>query len=136
MTRSRPRAQRHPTGPTRGPIASSVQLALGEPHEAQDSIERALELSPDGLRVEPEGGGAVPSAWVSSDLAEDRFLAAVRAAANGSGDQRAAQKSLEHTRRMQRKSIRLGSRLPDTEPDSAPGSGCRRGGGDRSSLRR
>ncbi len=92
--------------------ASSVLVALGRPVDAQDSIERALELSPDGF-ASNQKAGELCIRLGQLELAEDHFLAAVRAAANGSDDQRAAQKSLEYTREHLRKSITLGSRLPD-----------------------
>jgi len=92
---------------------SSVQLALGKPLDAQDSIERALELSPDGF-ASNQKAGELSIRLGQLGLAEDHFLAAVRAATHGSGDQRAAQKCLEHTRRMQSKSIQMSSGSPDT----------------------
>jgi len=92
---------------------SSVQLALGKPREAQVSIERALELSPAGF-ASNQKAGELSIRLGQLGLAEDHFLAAVRAAGHGSGDQRAAQKCLEHTRRMLSKSIQMSSGSPDT----------------------
>ena len=92
---------------------SSVQLALGKPREAQVSIERALELSPAGF-ASNQKAGELSIRLGQLGLAEDHFLAAVRAAGHGSGDQRAAQKCLEHTRRMLGKSIQMSSGSPDT----------------------
>lgn len=91
---------------------SSAQLALGKPQEAQDSIERALELSPDGF-ASNQKAGELSLRLGQLGLAEDHFLAAVRAATHGSADQRAATKSLEYTRLMLRKSIQMSSRSPD-----------------------
>ena len=84
---------------------SSVQLALGKP----------VSVFPYGDH--PEYGhhiGGSDASGIVWKLAEDHFLAAVRAAGHGSGDQRAAQKCLEHTRRMLSKSIQMSSGSPDT----------------------
>ena len=91
---------------------SSVEVMLGRPHDALSSVERALELSPDGF-ASNQKAGELSIRLGQLDLAEERFLAAVRAAANGSADQRAAQKSLEYTRNQLKKSIRIGTSLPD-----------------------
>ena len=90
---------------------SSALIATGRPVEAQAAIDRALELEPDGFAANLKAGelsirlGQLP-------LAEERLLAAVRAAVPASADERAASETLMLVRKKMRGSITHSAVLP------------------------
>jgi tetratricopeptide (TPR) repeat protein len=90
---------------------SGALLALGRPLEAQDAVEVALRLDPDGFASLLKAG-ELAMRLGDLDRAEIDFLAALRAAAPGSPESIVARRWLVLTRERDRRSIRGQAVLP------------------------
>lgn len=90
---------------------SGAMLALGRPLDAQADVARALELDSTSFAVNQKAG-ELSLRLGDLQSAADYFLAAVRAARPGSGDQHAATAALGMARLRQKTSISHHARLP------------------------
>ncbi len=90
---------------------SSALLAIGRPADAQAAVDRALELEPNGFAANMKSG-ELAIRFGQLPLAEQRLLAAVRAATPASADERAATEMLTMVRTKLRKSITHTAVLP------------------------
>jgi len=86
-------------------------LSAGAPAEAIGATETALQLAPDGFGPNLKGG-ELALRLGDPDLAERRFLAALRAAVPSSPDAAAARTLLSEARRRRAHSIRREAFLP------------------------
>jgi tetratricopeptide (TPR) repeat protein len=90
---------------------SAALVALGRPEEAREASARALELRPDDFGPRMKAGELALRLGHLS-LANEHFLAAVRAAVPGSPDEAAAKAALIFARKREGQSISHRARLP------------------------
>ncbi len=90
-------------------------FAVARPDDAENAIERALALAPDGFWPNLKAG-ELRDRVGDLDAAQVRFLRALRAVEPGTRESAAAAKALAMVRTQTAKSIRLGSVLPSWRP--------------------
>jgi tetratricopeptide (TPR) repeat protein len=100
---------RDPRPPT---YISGAYLAVGRPAEAEEAVERALELDPDGFGPHLKAG-ELAMRFGDINRAEREFLAALRAAKGGSPELDVARRWLVIARDRLRRSISLRASLPN-----------------------